>query len=434
MIYCPHCRRPTARSSGACPHCGQELSGAKSRGSGTSSATADAAPQTLSPSFSYPQSHSAQEHPVSPTSSSGLELDLGPDQMGMSVESVARRGATIPVDAGFGKPGEGPLGAVLYWIRVRKRQRALVQKIRVVAAERDRAREKSEALFAILGRRAHGLGLTPEAAEDAVSSALSSEASIETHSSRQAERHSEFESRIAGLDADLQNAESAAEPFRDAERVLQEEKKQLNSRRRGSETNRKRYQIELQNIEVLSVRKRESPVGGAAAMGTVEEISDLEERREEALRRIEASDAELSALAAPIAENESKLAEAARLLLPYNEKCDAIRAEIEVLKQQVAAADGEDRDAAEIEGASAERSWAEVGRMTLRERVRHPELDNKSADAAAAASRVSEVDGEVAVLEAACDGYDRNAVRRAKQTLGALAVLLVLLLSVLIIL
>ena len=441
MIYCPHCHRPTARSTGPCPHCGQDLSGAKSGGAGGSLSNEDTAAPASPTSPSFSPSLLSEEGAAITGSSSGLELDLdfGSDLPAPADESGSRRGGAslmgpVGVDAGFGKPGDGPLGAVLYWIRVRKRQRVLAEKLRAATAEQDRAQARSLALFALLGRRAHGLGFTPEAAEDAVSEALSAEASIENHSSRQAERHSEFESRIAALAVSLREAEAAAEPFRDAERLLQEERKQLDSRRRGCETNLKRYQIELQNTEVLSARKRESSGGEGPSAGAVEELSALEKRREDALRKIAGLDAELSVLASPVAENESRLAEASRRLTPYNDKCDAIRAEMEALKQQVAAADGEDRDAAEVENANAERSWAEAGRMTLRERVRHPELDRKSADAAAAASRASETEGEVAALQAAFDGYDRNAVRRAKQALGATAVLLVLLIVVIVIL
>ena len=441
MIYCPHCHRPTARSVGPCPHCGQELSGAKSTPAASSPVVA-AAPAAVPSHLPVAAVPPEPERSAGCAASSGLELDFdfGPDLPSPSSASGGRYAGSVPTaliarDAGYRKPGNGPLGAVLYWLRVRKRRRALGDELRGAIAERDRARAKSETAFAALGRGAHALGLMPEAAEGAVDAALAAESSIRDRASRQAERHADFETQIATAAAALQEAEATAAPFREVEHRLLEEKKQLDAKRRGCETNRKRYQIELKNIEALSAQKRGGASGGGAPSDeTLAELTALGERREEALSKISDLDAALSASAVPTAENETKLAEASRVLSPYNDRCAEIRAEVAALKQKVADADSADRDAAQNESANVEHSWAEAGRAALRERVRHSELDPKTAEAVASAGRASDADATVASLEACLNAYDRDAIRRAEQTFCAAAALIVLLIAVLIIL
>lgn len=418
MKYCPHCSRPTARVSGPCPHCGKELSADAGMTLPSTAATAAvAAPSSIPP-------------PRASDTSSGLELDAAAYEYVPRTSRIPSGMVAPPgIDAGgLGKVGPGIWGAVTYWIRVRRRLRRLREERAAADEACVRARQARADLAAALGRTAHRLGIRSSELDRLVSLVHSLEDELKNHESRRSVRLSAHAQHLKALAAELQAVETAAAPLRETERRLVEEVRQLEFRKRGFETNRKRHQIDLENTSALLTTARQSRESSSLPEKEKfnREVAALETRHQTLTKQIIDLDASLASLAMPFQNLNAKVNTAAQALVPFTEKWAAMSAQIETEKAATAETEQTESAAVDTQMKRISLAWADAGLHVIKEHLRHPGLDTAGEAVIEAGRAVSEAESTVEMLARVEAGIDHRAVRTARNAVVIFAVVVVL--------
>ncbi len=379
MIYCPHCRKPSARKDGPCPHCGGDLTApagsapdgarktgpkiasqaapppateppvqpsktaptpvAESRATGGADAGAEFVPPGPVESGLEIESTayeavadvphtpmvdpSMQEGGGVPSVASGLSLDSLEPPPPVSMEPAAvpllkqREADEMAVDdlARFGAPDASLVGSVKYWLRVRTRLKELVAEHAAAIDEHEAAKQRKTKHCAALGRRAHQIGLDGEQLTQLISQATLAEGELRGTERRHSSLADEHESKVAPLTVKKKEIETEAAPMRQKERQTRAELDKLVTDRKRIEAKLKRAEIELRNIDEI-IKKRQ------------EEYADLErpkEERNKLLADISTFDNKRPALVEQVKELEGEMSKLDAPIVKVEDQLDEIQ-------------------------------------------------------------------------------------------------------------
>lgn len=486
MKYCPHCKKPSARTTGLCPHCNQDLSGApvpeapqaprttprhesapRPRQSSTASGGGDAIPleshrmedrsdsgntatsgaggraaedPSIQKGYDY-ESYGMQAPPmIDPGKSndsggaSGLDLETvnPPDPIAASQESLMNLdGLSVADVAQFGRPEAGPVGALKYWWTVHQRLKTLKVELQEAEALRQRNLEEKVRQFAALGKRAREKGVNTDELEALYTIALIAQGELKGQKRKRASQSLEHKQKIDSLKAAIDIIEKKIAPVQQEEAKHKEERQVLLQQRKSIETQLKRVQIDLRNMSNLIAQRKEACASEKATSEDKDrltrEIAQFESRLSPLLKQQEKHELEVSHVNFPLDEVEQKLLEIRNILAPELQKIMALNMEIEAQKRDFAA---DDEVAMQQLGAGfkkVEGFWNDVGEEVIRERIKEPEIADAKKQALAARAAFIESDRRYELLTLAVDSYDRDTVKKAQTiTLAALGGLLLL--------
>lgn len=302
MKYCPHCRKPSARTSGKCPHCGKDLelgpgAAAKAGASGYESMSA-AEPETgplqldhhsrPAPAVAVEEVDDPyQRHMESLDDEPELELDTSrplakatpaptPRPSGFGIPVIPSFTREEPPDydpdelhekARYGAPPSSLLGAVSYALAVRKRSAELLAEAARLEPGVARAREELIEEMARLGERARVAGYKGStqdiaallaAVEAADRTAENAEGAKSVEQRRHAQAMEEIEARI-------ESVRERMEAPRLKEAQLAAELGAKEGERRQLEMRIKRLEIEIRAAEEVAARGQTSGAQQPAA-------------------------------------------------------------------------------------------------------------------------------------------------------------------------
>jgi hypothetical protein len=429
MIYCPHCKRPSARETGACPHCGQDLvPGQPPAAAEAPAAAGEDAPVFGGASFDLEDEVGTLEleHDSIPPPPRVASTTVPASRLAAGAALAAPRVVDHATDdreevlrvAGFGSPGYGLLGTLAYGLKVRSRLGALRVERAAAAREAHAAAATRAERLAGLARRAEGLGLTDDPRlERALDAARRHQGGSEDLARRRAglaEDHREAKGRLLGRRAEI---EQAAEPIREEERAAAAALARLENDQRRGEARVRRLRIELRNIQEIIARRQQEY---AAPQRTADEKRRLLAEISEQDRKQPGLVAELNEQEAAVAELAAPVEEAAARLAEIRERLGAALAGIAGIDRELRELDRrfeEDRARLESEVAGgqalARDAWAEVGAALLDGDL-PAALDDVRTPALEAATRERAAGRRLAVLELALSAYDAGVVARAR--------------------
>ncbi|MDJ0764531.1 MAG: hypothetical protein QNJ97_16255 [Myxococcota bacterium] len=447
MIYCPHCNRPSARTQGPCPHCKGDLADPRRpTGVGPSPIPEDTEPTPQAPI--PPDSTSDVGPSVSPVHASGLELDAPatasplPGQVGHAQPSS---GLDLDVDgdlasqfmdmpgpassatdelhvremAGFGPPGNGVVGTVKYWFRVRKRLAELKKQLQEAEQEGQTTTSAMHIQCTELGRKGHALGLTDPVLDPLMSKALLADAELKSHERRRLSLASEHQATMKPIEAELKQIEAEAQPIREQERDVIEELTGIQTDRKRVEAKLKRAQIELRNADDLIKKRRDrlaDPNFTPAERQKLEiDIGALEDRRTATMGQILKIEESLAVFAEPIAAVETRLGEIRGRLSEKLEKISALTNDLKRLAKDFSNLDSEVARQVESETEKVTAAWTAVGQQIVSQNVDNPALADLKKSAATAIYATAEAKRTIALIERAQISYDQDVVARAKK-------------------
>jgi chromosome segregation ATPase len=367
--------------------------------------------------------------PKSGSIASGLELELSAvdqDLVADRVRPEALSNHTMQSMSAFGKVEPGVVGAVKYWIRVRKRLKEIRTQL-VEGEEKKRvAIERRIALEVELGRSILRLQVISSSIAPLIQSALTVERDFKARESSRSSHILEHRKQQEALEAEIEKTEILRAPHKAIEATLLEEKKALDQKKRGFETTKKRCRIDLQNTETLLAQKRASQ--NAPDVDKSKLASDIiafESKRQSLTDQIAGIEKSLSDLALPFSTVETKLEKVRADMKPFDDKCAQKRSEIDSLNETFAQTDSKEADAVHQEAERVSSAWSEAGRQAIKERFSHPELTKQQSQVIAATKEAYDASSTVEMLTSASNSYDRNAIKTAKFAVGAAALALV---------
>ncbi len=437
MRYCPHCKKPSARTTGPCPHCGNELAGkplATDAAKKQKKQRPPSAAQSVPDCRQSPASQTAETKTASSSrASSGLDLEsLAPDIP--LPETMATSAVELQTEialGGFEKPGDGILGAFQYWWHVHKRLNILKIDLRNAEKKASLDNETALRLSAEFGRALHQ-GASPPAElvplMDAARLADGERKGLERKRNNEFTAH---RNRIDALNADIERIERENAPTLAKKQKLTEEKQHLLDEQRGIETRKKRVQIDLRNMETLIRQRTEKNLSPKTTAEEKEEllneISRFDKRCPELKQQIDGFDKALHKLSMPVSACEMDLNAIDEQLAPDLRRIAELKKEIE---QQEAAFTEEDRitqTVLEVEDERATNAWAEVAKQAI---FGNSDIadEHKSQKAALtlALRTAHESTRHVELLVDALEGYDKQTVAKAKKQAAVMAGLLIL--------
>ncbi len=450
MIYCAHCKKPSARESGPCPHCGQNLTGAQEVAN-------------LEPVQEHSEESARNEFEFDDSSSGDLELaaddyqppiegqahippgpvqteksDDGPQlQMIESVPPPARpMAASVARDiedgeirhkAAFGSPPEGFMDVIRYGFTVRGRLKILDKEKTKVCEDQTVADERLEVLRAELGREAREFGLTNDAMEHLVSHAAKMDSHLESMMARKAGMASEPQETLRRLDLTIKELEAQAAPVRVQDEAASLKLDAARTDQKRVDAKVKRAQIELRNTAELIEKKQaefadlEKPKEERDAL--LAQIAELDKKQPEMKSRIKAHQAELDELHAPVTEAQAVLDEIRARLGALSERLVAIKKEREQLVSIYSQTEGNVAREMDEEKRSIQKAWSAVGERVVAEGVAQDHRLFERAKVILTATETSAgLARKVDLHTRAADSYDKRAYRRSNTAvIGILA-------------
>jgi len=465
MIYCPHCKKPSARSSGPCPHCGRDLGGgtqADARPAASSSskekvgarndfdpgeistsglelAGDDYVPPILSQT-AIPSPPAERDEGAGREEGSGLQLEVmeedAPEVAAPVVAPVAgpaeiARGEVEEL-GGFGPPPSGLVETLRYGFRVSARLSDLAAQRQKAEETRSRDDERRLMLLAELGRMTHERGLASASAESKVSHALRLEQNLGGALKRRdglAHEHNESLMKLAG---EMREVEILMAPAREREVAATLRLDAVRADQRRAEGKLKRAEIELRNVTEL-IEKRQKQFADLSRPREerdrlLKEIADLDRSQPEMHARIRAGVEALEGLREPMAQAQAAADQVNLELAGLGERLAGLRKERERLERTFSqAADNVDR-VVEEDRREARNAWAAVGEQVVAEgNHRASPLAQKGEVVVAAVETAAASARQLEVIVRAGEAYDHDAYRKAKLIgVGAIAGLLVL--------
>lgn len=462
MIYCPHCQRPTARTSGECPHCGKSLdAGASDRSSdskkepqkqaaGESSAVQledDAPPPDRSSSSSSSsakgdgsgsaarESSSEYEPPPEGMRGSGLELAIPVGKEGSSAAlphaALVEERAVIEKLANFSKPESGPIGAVRYFFAVRKRIKELDDEHRAETKAAGEAAERRRQNLVALGRRVHADKLGTPDLEPQLNRALVAEGELQGCLRQKEGLQRSYETRRKAVERELEQAREALKPIRDRLAAADKELAEAEKKHKGIAVQKKRIDIELRNRdELLEKRKKELEAvpEGEDRQKILADIKTLEDDRTAMRLKQDGLDVSLDE-----AEHECQKLRDDRGVVEEElnrEKAteEAVAKKIDSLQQSFLERNKNVAGQVAAERAKAEGAWVAVAEEVLAARMSSTAIDVIVEDVGKEKTLEDDHTARAERLERARGTYDREIYAKGKRILvlaGAAAALLI---------
>jgi hypothetical protein len=322
MHYCPHCHKPTALSTGPCPHCGKNLGGDE---------TAPSAPSAPAPAAAG--SHGGANIDLD-TSGESLDLDFDPRKerlerkpsrssvgpaiaagAGKKVSRVEQKPGVregrlqIDVDgelnaiSGYGPPPDGWGGAISYMFKVRGRRKMLLQEIMRIEQDYSGKRKDLGEDLLVIGRRKMAEPNAEQAyARQMEAIKMAREKVDETKQEKSVESR-DMEDKEAYLDDEIMRLQNEVDRYRVEEEAVAREAQQRGGEYKKARLKMQRFDIEIRNIRQLSLGqgKGAEPADPARVAPLNAQLAGLE-------RQKQAFDPELKSLQAAAEETDRKLA------------------------------------------------------------------------------------------------------------------------------
>jgi chromosome segregation ATPase len=338
--------------------------------------------------------------------------------------------------ARYGKPDNSIVGAVRYWLVVRKRQQELRRDLKEAESAQVRADDMRAQLQAELGHKAHELDVKTGMVGELISKALLAQAELRGIEKARSSRSAEHKTKVESLQAAIELLEKKISPAKIAEAELRDQKRKLETDRKGVETQLKRHQIDLRNMEEL-IRKRQEAYSdlGKPKEERARLLADIEmfdKRRPGLTAHVNALDTELHTFDAPIADVEYRLKEIRDQMAPELSKIMALSNEIDEITRRFAEQDGETAQQVGENQKAVLTAWASAGEQVIKDKLDEPDLEAPKKQVQAAMVAATEASQKVELISRAIDSYDREVVKKAKTVVAAAAggVLLILILLV----
>lgn len=442
MKYCPHCRKPTLKTEGECPHCHGDLLGAPAPPGGGAKGPAAPGYGGLSGGDELDADLELDIAPPTPRISTPpmaeLDLDGAPSPAAPPAEKAAQARASAPagrpstleggalldpfeVDdvAKFGPKPASPFATPAYALRVRKRSAELAAEVHVASRELAAAREERLEVLAKLGERARVAGYSSDDVSPALAAVESAErqaSGAEDAAAGERERH---KAQLAELQAQIERVNARMQSPRATEASL--------TGQVAAREEQKRRAVHVLGQAEAALRAAEAQLEAARADAT----------DPEAPARASAVEAGLPAL---VAGREGARTAVAQLEGPIEElrtELAAVRAELDALaaerKSHVDAREAERKrhDEAMRNAASASDHasktvrdrLAQVGEIVRYEGPADPWAKELFASIDQRTERVNAALRKHALLEAAAASFDQAAVRQGYVVIAAGAAL-----------
>ncbi len=476
MIYCAHCSKPSARTDGPCPHCGEDLAagGAAeqprpaasedfSLGPGVQefeldSTTGDAggsglqlaslappfAPPPAQPSAASPSGPELQAEgrgeaspgpPIRDSIPSSLRLASlapPPELRGKVIEETESKEMEVREVAGFGAAAPGLVGAIRYWIQVRQRLAVLRGESERASEELKEAIDYRRIVGAELGRKGAETGLKGKPLISRYAKAHATDALLRDMEGRKSGLLTERETTLNKLITERKKLEQEAEPLR---KMDERATRKLNKLKGDYQKIHKQLEVAAKDYESLEAQIAEQQEAYFDTERSEQEREQLfknsgrmERRKEERIKEIGKLQAQLSAMTDPITAVGKKANEIREQLSERMSRIGDLQRAERGLSKDFTAKEGEVD--LEIESASLKvaEAWAEVGESIFKNEIGGAELAPFKEKLMGAIERAVQIEKRVETLAIAKESYDFDVVARAKKIALAtsLAVILVL--------
>ncbi len=472
MIYCVHCKKPSARESGVCPHCGKDLKG-KPR-------SAREAPVVKSE-----RAMPAADIDLGDASGSGLELatdsymppvkDQAPaaaaktgkglipiDDGGKALETESLEGVPELADvdnsappkpltpslreglddseinriSGFGKPGEGIVAGVKYWLKVRERHQAILKDIEGAREESESSKNRLAAVQAELGKKGHSLGVTTDSIKNLVSSALVADGEFMSVRKRRIGLESDHRDSVRALEQTIRDLEKETAEVRRDETAASLRLDGLKKDHRRVEGQQKRAQIEHRNLVEMIERHQEEYADLEKPKqerdGLLARISELDRQQPAIVERMNAHGEALKKLVVPLTQAEEEAKVVRDRLFEFTERIAAVRAEKADLNKVFSQADGSVSRQIDAERGQITAAWAAVGERMIAERLCDGDNLRDNAQVVVGAMEAAhDVSRKVELLVRAMDAYDKGVFIKGRNVVIAGAIGLAMLIAAL---
>jgi len=470
VIYCPHCRKPSAKNTGPCPHCGQLLAPepppeAVPAPEDVSSLDLDGSPGE----FEIPTSSEAesiienalnedvpemvQDAAPSPSDKKASHMgeesvDFGDDEVGtLEVQSIApppvavhdirkqEREATemeLQELAGYGKPDEGTVGDVVYAIRVWFRKRELVEMQAEAKNRTEAAGRRLRKARADLGRAAKKGGFEDDRHLASFWTRLKeAEARLADVSNQRLSKESQHKDKLDALENEARTLEQEIAPVRAEEEAALESLKRLRTDQKRTEARLKRIEIEIRNIEQLvsqSRAKLQNPALPPDEKGRLtSQLEEQEERKPAVAEEIRSRKEELERFNTPIAEAETRLAQLRQHISEQMGKASLKREESSRIAMSLTKEMGSFETQMKNVEDMVEEAWAAAGDKFFNLNYAVPEIEDLRTSILQAATEDRNAIRQAGMLAEAVRRYDRDAFGRGRKVLISAAVVLVFL-------
>ena len=451
MIYCAHCKKPSARESGVCPHCGEDLKGK----TGSAPEAPRVKAQGAAPGGEIDLGDDsgsglelATDSYMPPVDDKGKGLETEPHEGMPELEDVddsAHKEALAPAlregldeseinrISGFGKPGEGIVAGVKYWLKVRDRHRAILKDIEGAREDSESSKNRLAAVHAELGKKGHSLGVTTEPIKNLISSALVADSEFMSVRKRRIGLESDHRDSVRALEQTIRDLEKETAEVRRDETAASLRLDGRKKDHRRVEGQQKRVQIEHRNLLEMIERHQE-------------EYADLEkpkEERDKALARISELDRQqpaiverineyseaLKEIVVPLAQAEEAAKVARDRLHEFTERIVVVRAEKADLNEVFSQADGSVSRQIDVEREQITAAWAAVGERMIAERLcDRDDLRDNAQVVMGAIEAAHDTSRKVELLVRAMDAYDKRVFTQGKNVViaGAIGVVIVI--------
>jgi hypothetical protein len=470
MIYCANCKKPSARESGLCPHCGKDLEGktrsvskaprVKTEGAmpggeidlgDDSSSGLELADDSYVPPIEG-QAPAVSNEGLVPIDDEGKVLDVEPLE-GMpelaDVDSPAQKETPAPLlreglveseinrVSGFGKPGEGIVAGVKYWLKVRDRHRAILKDIEEANEESESSKNRLAVVRAELGKKGHSLGVATDSIKPLVSSALVADGEFMSIRKRRIGLESDHRDAVHALEQTIRDLEKEAADIRRDETVASLKLDGLKKDHRRVEGQQKRAQIEHRNLLEMIERLQEEYADLEKPKQERDKllarISELDKQQPEIIERINAHGEDLKKIVVPLGQAEEEAKVVRDRLFEHNERITAIRTEKANLNEVFSQADNSVSRQIDVEKEQITAAWAAVGERMIAERLCDgDDLRDNAHVVKGAVEAAHDASRRVELLLRAMDAYDKGVFTKGRNVviagaIGVVAVIVVLL-------
>ncbi len=470
MIYCAHCKKPSARESGVCPHCGKDLQG-KTRSApeapvvksekampaedidlGDDSASdLELATDSYMPPIEgqVPAAADQTGEGLIPIDDEGKVLDIEPLEGVPELADIESSAQKKPLDpslregldeseinrvSGFGKPGEGIVAGVKYWLKVRERHRAILKDIEEANVESESSKNRLATVQAELGKKGHSLGVTTDSIKHLVSSALVADGEFMSVRKRRIGLESDHRDSVRMLEQTIRDLEKEAAEVRRDETAASLRLDGLKKDHRRIEGQQKRVQIEHRNLLEMIERHQEEYADLEKPKQERDEllarISELDKQQPAIVERINAHGEDLKKLVVPLAQAEEAAKVVRDRLHEFTERIVAVRAEKADLNEVFSQADDSVSRQIDVERGQITAAWAAVGERMIAERLcdGDDDLRDNAQVVVGAMEAAHDASRKVELLVRAMDAYDKGVFTQGRNVViaGAIGVVTVI--------
>ncbi|MBN2717376.1 MAG: hypothetical protein JXX14_16100 [Deltaproteobacteria bacterium] len=452
MIYCPSCKKPSAKSSGNCPHCGVAL-GSPAAPQKKTVASNQSSPRPPAESLRYggadiemddsepedemplelagADSNAPSPRPTAPGLPSAGAIRISAENMhpppvmqrAFSITEAATASKVQEI-AQFGQCDTGIIGVMKYGFRVYQRLPALKQEAAASLGQKENAWETLEQAKSRLGRLAHRNNLSDAQLQRIVAEAVKADGKLDDIQKQENHLDAQYQGRYAIFDQRRSAVELEMAPIQEEAERRKSVFEQMSKERARLKAKIKRSEIELRNARELIEKKQVAYADlnrpKEERTRLLKDIAEVDNRQPALLNRLSAEQKELDGTEAPFEAISSRLRETEARLGEFNHRLAEIKKERAQIEAEHKAALDEIHHRVKGESKQAQAAWAAVGEMVYVNKLLSPE---HLTDVAAAAQQFFKAQENHNLYEEALNSYDKGACEMAKKYWIATAVI-----------